>query len=163
MLLDVDPEELQTSAPPAPTKVLDLLEREMVTQLRSASAFPPILFARGYDSVAAEQYASSHGLSALFLLDPATSFAEARGSGGPNVLRGDEEGKGFEFDFEPRFACRVAWSQARLQADGEEARLHRIEEELFEEEEQEGRIVWEDADKQGPEEMRTWLEDECGL
>ncbi|CAO1630732.1 unnamed protein product [Parajaminaea phylloscopi] len=143
---------------------METLEKDMSLALRNAAAFPPILLCREEGSLVGEQYASSHALSALVLVDPPPSVLLLSEDARQNLSTPLEE-----FNFEPRFPCRVAWSQQRLeslekiQADGQNPPLHRIENELIEEGEQEGRIVWSNADSEGPEEVRRWLEDECGI
>lgn len=158
LLLDVDPDEVPTSSSDA---VLDKYEDEVKTALRTASSFPPILLCQGNASLIGEKYASSHGLSALVMVNPAASVAQIS----EDVSAGILPSALTEFDFEPRFPCRIAWSNDhldRLQADGQ-TRLHRIEEELIEEGEQDSRIIWTSTEAEGPEEIRTWLEDDCGM
>lgn len=162
LLLDLDPDSLPSDSS---SSVLDAFEGEMATSLRHAAAFPPVLFCRDHASIVGEKYASSNGLSALVLIDPAISVVDAINDSTKHMLPTPLE----EFNFEPRFPCKIAWSSRHIEKieqslkDNAGPRLHRIEDELIEEGEQDGRIVWADADVDGPEEIRMWLEKECGL
>lgn len=148
-------------------KLLDLLENDIVRLLRSAPGgmpFPPALLSRGWlAGLAAQQYASSHSLSALGLFDPAISSRQAH-KDHPDVLRTEPE----EPNFEPRFPVRVAWSQAELDRQKQAGipwyEVHRIEHELEEDaDEALDRVVWAHADQDGPADTQQWLEDEVGL
>ena len=148
-------------------QVLKALEREMVKTLRKApggTPFPPVLISRGWLSgLVAQEYASSHSLSALCLLDPAISSAQAHAEH-TDILPTEVE----EPNFEPRFPLRVVWSAAEIEAQKKQGvswmEVHRIEHELEEESgESLDRVVWSDPDEQGPKDMQQWLEDEVGL
>lgn len=139
----------------------------MASLIRSApggAPFPPVLLARGLATLAAQTYASSHPLSALQLLDPPLSTSAAQSSH-PALLTGAPLA---EYDFEPRFPVRVVWSAEEMERQRKEGipwyEAHRIEH-LLEEEAEESldRVELRDAEKDGPEEMRRWLEEVVGL
>ncbi len=112
LLLDLDLTEEARAKATNSTQVLEALEREMVTALRSAPGglpFPPALLSRGWlAGLAAQQYAASNSLSALVLVDPAISSSRAFESH-PDVLRSEPE----EPNFEARFPCKSAGAQRK--------------------------------------------------
>lgn len=154
LLLDLDLPSISQSK----GSVLDRYEAEMSSTIRSAAPFPPVLLCKGVSALVGQQYASSHPLTALMLVNPPISVAAARSSH-PEI--GLEETTP-EFDFEARFPCRVAWTQSEIEQHEQELPLHRIEEELMEEGEQEGRLVWRD-DEEANKEIQQWLEEDCGV
>lgn len=147
--------------------VLAAYEEDLVKTLRKAPGgmpFPPSLISRGWlGGLIAQTYASSHPLSALLLVDPSVTSSRAQQQH-PQVLPTELD----EPDFEARFPVRVSRSQAEMQAQKEADvpwfEVHRIEHELEEDaEEALDRIIWADADEQGPQETLAWLEEEVGL
>lgn len=161
IVIDLDPEEVKGKT--TSKDILDAYEKDMSSLLRTASPFPPVLFTGYLSSLIAEQYASSHPLSSLLLLDPPLSSARAHKAHQALLPTPFEE-----YNFEPRFPCRVIWSAREMTRQKAEAipwyEAHRIE---HAEEEKAGealdKIVWEDVDKEGPEEVQKWLEEECGV
>ena len=162
VVVELDPQEAKTSG-----AVLAAYEEDLVQTLRKAPGgmpFPPSLISRGWlGGLVAQTYASSHPLSALLLVDPAITSSRAQKQH-PDVLPTELD----EPDFEATFPVRIAWSQAEMQAQKEADvpwfEVHRIEHELEEDaEEALDRIIWADADEQGPQEMQAWLEEEVGL
>lgn len=107
------------------TDVIPLTTTELKQQLRqSSSPFPPLLFARGYNSLVAQTYVSSHPLSGLVLVDPPLSIAEALKSR-KDLLKGEHQ----EFDYEPFFPISILSSRQRA----EELERHRLRAEFSEE------------------------------
>ncbi|KAG1773167.1 hypothetical protein EDD22DRAFT_767739 [Suillus occidentalis] len=73
---------------------------ELKINLRlSGSPFPPVIFARGFASLIAQTYISSHPAQGLFLISPPLSNASLF----PNVLPTPLG----EFDYEPKFPVAV--------------------------------------------------------
>lgn len=163
--IDVDPKlEADTSQ-----GILASLESELALQMRESGAsgggspFPPLMIAKGLDTLIAESYISSHPLSGLVLLNPPLTPAHARGQC-PDQLPTSME----PFNYEIRSPCKVAWSQDEVQKlafwD-----VHRIEEAREDEaDEALDRFVWDlnsDADEHDAAayQVRKWAEDECGM
>ena len=164
LFLDLDPD---THGRP-PSEILALMEDEMVRLLRhpppevGVPPFPPALTAAGAVCAVAEQYASSHPLSALQLVDPPLSMARAAVDYphllGPEALP--------EFHFVPFFPARVVWT-ARALAEREARQVpwferHRIEAQRDDDEGDVDRYEWASLE-QGADEMGRWLEDDAGL
>lgn len=133
----------------------------MTHNLKGSSPFPPVLFARRLHTLVAEQYVSSSAVSALILLDPPISAAAARRDY-PEQLPTKLD----EFDFEPRFNVKIAWSAEELERQRKAGHtpqdLHRIERAL-EVRAVEDRTIWQDVDVEGPKDIVNWLEEECGV
>lgn len=80
--------------------LVDRLSEELKSNLRlSGSPFPPVIFARGFASLIAQTYISSHPAQGLFLISPPLSNASLF----PNVLPTPLG----EFDYEPKFPVAV--------------------------------------------------------
>lgn len=80
--------------------LVDRLSEELKVNLRlSGSAFPPVIFARGFASLIAQTYISSHPAQGLFLISPPLSNASLFPSVLPTPLG--------EFDYELKFPVAV--------------------------------------------------------
>lgn len=145
------------------SQILTEFESDLSKNMQSISLgsgpFPPVLVSYGLSTLVAEQYVSSHPLSALALLDPPISPSHAhkdRSDIFPNDLS--------PFTYEPTFPILIA----RTPANAKKLSfwdMHRIEE-MQEEEADEAldRRVWElndeeEGEKAGPCQLRKWAEE----
>lgn len=155
LVVNVYPDEVPRDDSSA---MLSALEDDLTATLRGASPFPPILIAHGLSCLLAEQYISSHPVSALLMLDPPTSNAAAH-----------QEHKSLlptafpEFDYEPMFPVNVAWTSGDEGALSSGA-LHRVEAALLDEGDGAPQRLMLAADPhKAVAQMLEWLEDECGV
>ncbi|KAG0709023.1 hypothetical protein DFH29DRAFT_1075384 [Suillus ampliporus] len=93
--------------PSSSQNIMDSLSEELKVNLRlSGSPFPPVIFARGFASLVAQTYISSHPAQGLFLISPPLSNASLFPSVLPIPLR--------EFDYELKFPVAVMARPAEM-------------------------------------------------
>lgn len=102
-----------------------LFVAELKQQMRqSSSPFPPLLFARGYNTLIAQTYVSSHPLSGLVLVNPPLTIKEA--------LKARKDLLDYvpqEFDYEPFFPISILCNRK----SAEELETHRLRRDFSEE------------------------------
>ncbi|CAO1634288.1 unnamed protein product [Sympodiomycopsis kandeliae] len=159
----VDPDDLEVKDSQG---LLEALENELSSLLRSSSAFPPILIASGLSTLLAEQYVSSHPVSALLLVDPPLSNKAAHFKH-PDLLPTEWN----EYDFEASFPVNVAWLRIpdgpRSGMPSSKKQIHRIEELLKEVAEEEGyepeRMILSEKPAKAVRAIVKWIEEDAGI
>lgn len=155
LVVDINPDDA-TLPKDDSLKLLEALENDLVSTLRNASPFPPTMITSQLTSLLGEQYASSHPLSALVLIDPPLSVDQAHTQNSHIFPT-----KWPEYDFEATFPIVIAWtkSNAHVFRDG----LHRIEEQQCIELLDSDRLVLDAATEEQGHQLLTWLSDELGM
>ncbi|PWN31806.1 uncharacterized protein FA14DRAFT_169278 [Meira miltonrushii] len=161
--IDLDPVVKEDSKVQESSEILTGLESELSQQMRIISRgsgpFPPMLVSYGLSTLVAEQYVSSHPLSALALLNPPISPSHAHKSH-PDIFPNDLA----QFTYEPTFPILIARTTTNVK-EISYWDMHRIEE-MQEEEADEAldRRIWElndegEGEKAGPYQLRLWAEE----